>query len=197
MTLSDDIQEQLLSFFKLLSNAQRLRIVGALAAAPLTAGQLARAVGMADSELQRHLTMLTDDGLVRVQSDGSFALDEHALERRARQVLAGQRQVAAAASEATDEVERKVLRDYLDGAGRLKRLPSQGKKLAIVLNYIARVFSAGVRYSEKEVNATLSRFHEDTAALRRSLVDAGLVARDHGVYWKVEQAQDSTSGPDN
>jgi hypothetical protein len=42
-----------------------------------------------------------------------------------------------------------------------------------------------VQYSEKQVNEILGRFHEDTAMLRRGLVEAKMMARDHGVYWRI------------
>jgi hypothetical protein len=44
-----------------------------------------------------------------------------------------------------------------------------------------------VRYSEKQVNEMLNRFHEDTATLRRELVGYGLMGREGGggEYWRV------------
>jgi hypothetical protein len=47
-----------------------------------------------------------------------------------------------------------------------------------------RVFEAGVRYPEREVNALLAVWHPDVAALRRYLVDEGLLTREAGVYWR-------------
>jgi len=47
-------------------------------------------------------------------------------------------------------------------------------------------FSAGNRYSEKQVNLILRRFHADTATLRRELVGAGLLQRVQGEYWRPE-----------
>ena len=44
------------------------------------------------------------------------------------------------------------------------------------------------RYSEKQVNAILSRYHEDTASLRRELIGFSLMRRtDDGTkYWRVK-----------
>ena len=42
----------------------------------------------------------------------------------------------------------------------------------------------GVRYPEREVNALLAVWHPDVAALRRYLVDEGLLTREAGVYWR-------------
>jgi hypothetical protein len=41
-----------------------------------------------------------------------------------------------------------------------------------------------VRYPEREVNALLAVWHPDTAALRRYLVDEGLLTREAGLYWR-------------
>jgi hypothetical protein len=82
--------------------------------------------------------------------------------------------------------DRKVLRDFSGPDGRLKQLPLQRKKFEAILRHVVKPFECGVRYSEKRVNEILSQYHEDTAALRRGLVDTGMMARDHGVYWREE-----------
>jgi hypothetical protein len=48
-------------------------------------------------------------------------------------------------------------------------------------------FESGKQYQEKEVNQILERFHEDYAQLRRDMIDTGLMKRENGIYWKVEQ----------
>jgi hypothetical protein len=53
-----------------------------------------------------------------------------------------------------------------------------------VLEHLARVFEPGVRYPEREVNALLAVWHADVAALRRYLVDEGLLTRRAGLYWR-------------
>jgi len=54
----------------------------------------------------------------------------------------------------------------------------------VVLEHLVRVFEPGVRYPEREVNALLAVWHPDVAALRRYLVDEGLLTREAGVYWR-------------
>jgi hypothetical protein len=60
----------------------------------------------------------------------------------------------------------------------------QPKKFQSVLKYVAHVFEPGVEYPEKQVNELLKRFNEDTASLRRGLVDNGTLQREKGIYWK-------------
>jgi hypothetical protein len=85
-----------------------------------------------------------------------------------------------------DAYERKVVADYTRRDGRLKTIPAQRKKLDAILRHVAREFEPERRYSEKQVNEVLSRYHEDTASLRRELVGAGLLQRasDGSEYWR-------------
>ena len=83
-----------------------------------------------------------------------------------------------------DEYDRKVLSEFLLPDGRLKDLPMQNKKLMVILRHVQQVFEPGTRYPEKQVNEMLRRFHEDTASLRRYLVDNRMVQRENGIYWR-------------
>jgi hypothetical protein len=84
----------------------------------------------------------------------------------------------------SDPAVRRVLRTYLAG-GRLHTMPRRAAKRRIVLDYLAARFEPGVRYPESEVNAVLRAYHDDVAALRRYLVDEGLLSREAGVYWRT------------
>jgi len=54
-----------------------------------------------------------------------------------------------------------------------------------VLERLAMEFESGVRYQERGVNFTLQMFHGDYAALRRYLVDEGIMTRADGVYRRI------------
>jgi hypothetical protein len=81
-----------------------------------------------------------------------------------------------------DEVPR-VLAAYLRD-GRLTAMPRRGVRRQIVLEHLAQLFDPGVRYTEIEVNRILRPVWDDVAALRRYLVDAGLLDRAAGEYWR-------------
>jgi hypothetical protein len=85
---------------------------------------------------------------------------------------------------ASDPAVRRVLRTYL-ADGRLRTMPRPGTKRRIVLDYLATLFEPGVRYPESEVNAVLRAYYDDVAALRRYLIDEGLLSRAAGVYWRT------------
>ena len=82
-----------------------------------------------------------------------------------------------------DRETAKVLRAYFDGP-RLTAMPRPGRKRQVVLEHLVMQFEPGVHYSEASVNMVLQAAHPDVAALRRYLVDAGLMDRAHGEYWR-------------
>jgi hypothetical protein len=91
-----------------------------------------------------------------------------------------------------------VIADFSRPDGSLKTIPAQRKKLEAVLRHVAAAFRPGVRYSEKQVNRILIRFHADTATLRRELVGSGLMQREGGggAYWRSSpQSHASGAGP--
>jgi hypothetical protein len=71
--------------------------------------------------------------------------------------------------------------------GRIVQIPRQHAKRRVLLDLLAQEFDLGVRYSEREVNEILVRFHPDTAAWRRYLVDEEFLDRDasSSVYWRA------------
>ena len=83
----------------------------------------------------------------------------------------------------TDPQRAAVLRSYFRD-GRLEQIPTQHSKRLVVLDVLAQRFAPGQLYSEAHVNLELGKFHRDTAALRRHLVDAALLERRDGMYWR-------------
>lgn len=79
----------------------------------------------------------------------------------------------------------KVLGAYFDG-DRLRTMPRAGKKRRIALEHIVQRFEPGRRYDEVDVNLLLRAvWPQDVAALRRYLVDARLLERAEGKYWRI------------
>jgi len=158
-----------------MASAERLRIVGMLALGRATQAEIAEQLHMLIRDIFNHLAFLTYVGVV-TETDGVYDLDEKAIDSFARGQFEGRRSSCEAKEEPEDV--RKVLKNFLNSDGSLKQIPPQGNKLLIVLNFIVDAFAYDTNYTEKEVNTILRRFHLDTAALRRYLVDNGLMARD-------------------
>lgn len=78
--------------------------------------------------------------------------------------------------------ESKTMRAFF-ADGRLVSIPANRRKRALILQWLRdAVFTEDREYPEAEVNQRLALFHPDVAALRRYMVDGGLVTRDHGRY---------------
>jgi len=181
-----ETQPEVLSFVKALASADRLRIVGLLSQGSKRAVEIASLLGMHPSDANRHLEQLTASSVVR-EAEGVYYLDEKAIESLARGQFEGKRPVYDGKEEEKEDV-RKVLKNFVKADGSLKQIPPMGNKLLIILNFIVEVFEFDTNYTEKEVNTILRRFHIDTAALRRYLVDYKLMAResDGTKYWRVK-----------
>ena len=80
--------------------------------------------------------------------------------------------------------DAKVLRAFVRD-GRLLSIPTARSKRLVVLDRLAQEFEPGRRYGEATVNLMLGRWHPDTAALRRYLVDEGFLDRADGQYWRT------------
>ncbi|HTP03025.1 MAG TPA: metalloregulator ArsR/SmtB family transcription factor [Anaerolineales bacterium] len=184
--------DELLSFYKALADANRLKIVGLLSARSYSVEELAALLDLRPSTVSHHLARLAEAGLVSAHTESYYnvySLEEHALEERTRRLLSRQDFAAAIAEMDLDGYDRKVIADYSRRDGSLKTIPAQRKKLEAVLRYVVRVFEPGKRYSEHKVNEMLSRFHADTATLRRELVGYGLMQREGGggSYWRPRE----------
>jgi len=89
--------------------------------------------------------------------------------------------VAPAGRELSGE-EVRVLGGFFE-ADRLTTIPAQERKRLLVLRYLRdRCFPEDRGYPEKEVNQLLAVFHPDPPAVRRYLIDSGLMTRAAGIY---------------
>jgi biotin operon repressor len=187
-TLIPPNDEQLLTFFKALADANRLKIIGLLAQQPYSVEQLSAMLELRPPTVSHHLKLLSEAGLVSARAESYYnlyQLEPGVLEQIAHH-LAKQDSLPSMAAEVDMEAyDRKVLRDVLMPDGRLKIIPAQRKKREVVLRHILKQFEPGMRYTEKQVNDILARFHEDTATLRREMIAYKMMDRAEGKYWKI------------
>lgn len=163
----------------LLADPARLKVVAALALGAGTIEEVAAASGLPLKDVALAARRLARAGLVR--------RDRHDLELRNELFGAAARAAAEAAPQpeplSEDPAEAAVLAAFVRD-GRLTSIPAHRGKRLVVLGHLVRVFEPGVRYPEREVNVLLAVWHPDVAALRRYLVDEGLLTREAGVYWR-------------
>jgi len=184
------VSEELVTFFKALADKNRLKIVGLLAEKPYSVEELAALLQLKPPTVSHHLAKLVEAGLVKAHAESYYSvyqLDQAMLEAKTRSMFSQQELSTVASEVDADAYDKKVIKDYSRRNGSLKTLPAQRKKLEAILRYVVRAFDVGQRYSEKQVNEILARYHEDTATLRRELVGFGLMGREGGggEYWRV------------
>lgn len=153
---------------RLLADPRRLRVLAAVA---LGTQDVAAAAALPAREAATALHRLHAQGLVEQGADGP----QVAYERL--------QQLAAAAREGDDTGP---LSPFVRGR-RLTSLPAQPGRRSVVLAHVAeQTFEPGVDYDEPAVNALLAPWCDggevDHAALRRYLVEDGLLSRGSGVY---------------
>ena len=182
-------QPEVLDFVKAMASTERLRVIGALVRGRATQAKIAEQLHLPVRDVFNHLAFLVYVGVVS-ETDGVYDLDEKAIDKLVRGQFEGKHPKYDPKEEKQEDV-RKVLRAYLNADGTLRQIPSAESKLLIILNFILDAFAFDTNYSEKEVNTILRRFHTDTAALRRYLVDHGLMARegDGSRYWRVKHGE--------
>jgi predicted transcriptional regulator len=189
--IEQDQQAELLAFFKALADENRLKIIGLLAQRSYSVEKLAEALGLGISTTSHHLSRLSKAGLVSSRTDGHYyiySLQTDTLKSMAQHLLHDEELPRLSENlVGTEEAyDRKVLANFTDAAGRITAFPAQEKKYQALLRYVLKAFEPGVRYSEKQVNEILLRYNDDTATLRRGLVEYHLMSREGGggVYWR-------------
>jgi DNA-binding transcriptional ArsR family regulator len=182
--MEPDKLDTVVTLAKLLLDEERLKIIGCLALRPRTVREIAAELGLREGAAGRHVAGLAALGLVQPQAGEDapqYALDAAGIQVIKRDLFAGEAQPPAAALDQAD----RVLRNFLDGE-RLKEIPASHAKRQVILEWLAGKFELGVTYPERQVNEIIGRHHPDYAALRRYLVDAGLMQRADGKYWRME-----------
>jgi predicted transcriptional regulator len=187
--------QELVEFFKTLGDATRLKIVGLLAQREMTVEELAAALNLQSSTMSHHLARLSRAGLVSARAESYYnyyRLETAVLEDMSRRLLSQETLRQVAENTDLDAYDQKIVKNFTYPDGRIKQFPAQLKKMTAILRYVVQAFEPGVRYSEKQVNERLARYHDDTATLRRELVDLGFMARESGgrEYWLLDRNPD-------
>lgn len=184
--------EEILTFYKTLADANRLKIIALLTKESLSVEQIAEMLGLNSSTVSHHLAKLSKIDLVSGRAESYYTvytLDKKVLAEGSQRLLSRDLLPGILAELDVDAYDRKVLKTYLTPEGRIRAFPARLKKEEAILRYVVRAFEFDHRYDEAEINRILARFNEDTARLRRALVDSGFMARRGGgrEYWRVAE----------
>lgn len=180
--------ERLLAFFKALANESRLRLLGFLAQREHSVQELAEAIGVSEPTASHHLAMLRDLGLVSRRTEGNthwYSFVPTVLPAMATQILSVESVAKLAGPAGPRGSSEAILKNFLGADGKLTHLPAQRKKRYAVLAWLVRKFDEDRRYTEKEINEGLQKYHWDSATIRREFIGYGMMAREKGAYWRL------------
>lgn len=170
----------------MLLDVDRLAVAGALAARPMATDDLVEVTGRDRRVVLTVLGELRGVGLVR-QHDDRYLLDVEALRAAARDAAEAEIPMDPIIGFGMTDDERQILERYFSGRV-LNEIPVQRARRLVVLHRLALEFDPGRRYTEREVNEILGAFNPDWSALRRGLVDEGLLDREPrgggNLYWR-------------
>jgi hypothetical protein len=175
--------------FKALGHPARLLILNLIKNKPRHVEELAAILQLSPATVSHHLSKLSGAGLLRSEKDQyyqTYSMSGNLLGcTLGGLVLMPQPGLAAQVEE--DAYRQKVLATFLR-QGHLISIPAQHKKRRIILEKLVQEFEPNRTYAEREVNQILVDFHDDVAALRRGVIEHGLMQRDSGLYWRVTPA---------
>lgn len=182
-------ETQALMLFKCLADRSRLQILKSLAQEDMYVERLAERLGLTPPTISFHLKKLADAGAVKSYKTQYYTM--YALEKSVFMTsileLIQEKSDDAELQKQRDEAYRKKVLDTFFEYGKLKSIPTQKKKERIVLEELAKAFEPDRKYTEREVNIILADYYDDFCTLRRDMIGEKLLARDHQIYWRVDE----------
>ena len=106
---------ELVTFFKALADANRLKIVGLLAEKPYSVEELAALLKLKPSTVSHHLSRLAEADLVKSRAESYYSvyqLDQSVLEEKARTMFSQNELSSVVADVDADAYDNKVIKDY-------------------------------------------------------------------------------------
>ena len=166
-----------------LAEPGRRQVVAALVLGAHHLDEVRRMTALDARTLTTAVAALDKAGLVVHHRDsGDLHLVEAAFSAAARSTAGTA--TAETLPEGVDADAAKVLRAFVKD-GRITQIPMQRAKRLVLLDLLAQEFEPGLRYREPQVNLILGKWHADTAAWRRYLVDEGFLDRESREYWRT------------
>ncbi len=176
--------------FKALGHPARILILNLARSKPRHGQELAEILRLNPATISHHLKILAEAGLLVGKKDQYYqvySIQPDVLDKRLAEVI-HLPQPALDAGVARDAYQAKVLKTFFKH-GRLVQIPAQLKKRMIVLEKIAESFEPDLEYPEMEVNHILLDFNDDVATLRRGMIEHKLLAREKGIYRKLDSTE--------
>jgi hypothetical protein len=181
---------KIVEYHKAIGDPTRIRILFLLKNAPMHGQSLAEKLGVSAPTITHHMDKLRNAGIVKERRDGNaiyFEVNQQLVRHNTEVILdlifgpnSGQGGDQSVVDH--ERFQKSVLNNFFTKDGSLKQIPAQRKRKLVVFEYLLRDLRPGQRYSEKELNEYIQRFHEDFCTIRREFIINQFMYREHGVY---------------
>jgi len=177
--------ERIVNFHKTIGDKTRIRIISLLKEGPLHGQAIAGKLGLKPPTISHHLTKLKEIDIVYQRRDKNtiyFYLKKEALERMALEIIRIGGEGMLEKFDITGEEKSNIIRNFIDGTGKLRALPAQRKKKLVLLEYMLCGLEHGKAYEEKEINEHIKQYYQDFTTVRREFVMGHFMYRQNGIY---------------
>lgn len=183
--------DKLVSYHKALADPTRIKILILLAEGELHGQALAEKLSVTPATITHHAAKLREASLINERRDKNtiyFSLNHYFIKNSANATenLIYRRTNSKGEMDMMDDKQKQtrdtVLRNFFTSEGKLKSLPAQLKKKLIVLEHLVSQLEKGRKYSEKEINDFIKKYHEDFATMRREFIMHQFMFRESDIY---------------
>jgi len=181
--------DKIVGYHKALADPTRVRMLVLLAGGELSGLELAEKLCISPATVTHHAAKLREVGLIgerREKNTIYFTLIRYFLQAYSTAIVdliekqGGKEEDVM--ENANDRLRQSVLKNFFTADGKLKHIPAQLKKKLIVLEHLVSKLESGRKYTEKEINAFIERYHEDFATIRREFIMHQYMYRDNQIY---------------
>ena len=179
--------DRMVNFYKTLGDKTRIKLLIMLSANGSMSGQqLAEKLAVTPPTVSHHISKLKESSLIRERRDKNtiyyFVNEKSLLQYNDALIAVLNRSKGEEEENMKKKENQEVLKNFLLPDGRLKTIPAQRKKKLIIFEHILEEFQLGVKYSEKEINDHIKKFHDDYATIRREFIINHYMNRENGIY---------------
>jgi len=180
--------EKSIEIMKSLADSSRLQALNALMEKPQYVEEIAARLNLAVSTVSFHLKKLENVGLLKKTKEQYYtvySINDELFSLTLKELTSFNNIERFIQDERIKKYREKVLKTFIK-QGRLTALPVQHKKKLIILEEFSSKFTAGKKYSEKEIDTVIKNIYDDHCTIRRLLIEEGYMIRDKQVYMLKE-----------
>lgn len=176
--------EQSIKIFKALADRSRLMLFNSLIDKPQYVEEISERMNLSVSTVSFHLKKLEQANLVSRKKEQyyvMYSVNQDLLSVTLNDLLMPHDIKKADQDKRVNNYHNRVLKSFFKNR-RLVRMPSQRKKRDIILMEFAKLFEPEREYSEKEINETIKKYHDDYCNVRREMIEMNILDRSDGCY---------------